>query len=477
METHEKAQDFPLTLEECKRIFEHIGGLVVVDPEGKIRYISEDMRVRISSITGEEVPEDFIGRDIRDIHPTSKIIDLIESGSQEELAVYLTMGFINIARIRALKDGDEIAGFMDFDLFGHAGELQELFDKLGTLTKEGILDFSDSIDLITIRDKRLKNIKYSIADILGESAGILSLKETLFRMSDSESTVLIEAETGCGKELVAHSIHNLSKRRKNPLVEINCAAIPDSLFESELFGYTEGSFTGAQRGGKMGKLELAEKGTLFLDEVDKMPYHIQPKLLRVLQEKEFSRIGGKVRKMDVRVIAATNKNLAALVREGKFREDLYYRLNVIKLTVPPLRERKSDIPIFVEHGIREMNDRLGKNVKSISPHVMKLFYEYDWPGNVRELKNLIERAMNLCGGEQIELNDLGDFADMVLLCSADEDIDFNGNPLERAREAAERRIIAKALDICEGNKQKAAKLLKISRTTLYNKLENLNKGV
>ncbi|MCQ4637485.1 sigma 54-interacting transcriptional regulator [Anaerovorax odorimutans] len=472
-----KHQDFQLTPEECKRILDHIGGLVVIDQEGKIRYLSEDMRERISSISGERLPEQVVGKDIREIHPTSKLIDLLESGSNDDLAVYLTMGFINIARVRPLYEDGKLAGAMDFDLFGNAEDLKKLFDKLVKLTEEGILDFSDSIDLITTKDKRLKNIKYSISDILGESPGILDLKKQLFRMSDSESMVLIEAETGCGKELVAHSIHNLSKRRKNPLIEINCAAIPENLFESELFGYEEGSFTGAQHGGKAGKLELAEKGTLFLDEIDKLPYHIQPKLLRVLQEREFARIGGKVKPMDVRIIAASNKNLAALVREDKFREDLYYRLNVIRLTIPPLRERKEDIGLFVEQGIREMNDRLNKNVEGVSPQVMKVFNEYGWPGNVRELKNLIERAMNLCGGKRIELSDLGDFLSEALYPELDGDFLSESNPLQRARDLAEQKVILKALDLCGGNKQKTAELLKISRATLYNKLDGISKSV
>lgn len=295
------------------------------------------------------------------------------------------------------------------------------------------MDLSDSLDLFNVKDNRLRKMKYTISDILGESSAIDDLKKRLFHMADSDSTVLIEAETGCGKELVAHAIHNLSKRRKNPMIEINCAAIPENLFEAELFGYEEGSFTGAKRGGKEGKLELAEKGTLFLDEVDKMPYNMQPKLLRVLQEKEFSRIGGKMKKMDVRIIAASNRNLLSLVREGKFREDLYYRLNIIRMSIPPLRERKEDIPILVRQEINEMNRKLNKNINGISPQVMRLFNNYSWPGNVRELKNIIERAMNMCLGNRIELNDLGDFVDEGFGFEIDGNLFSEKDPLEKAR--------------------------------------------
>ena len=221
-------------------------------------------------------------------------------------------------------------------------------------------------------------------------------------------------------------------------------------------------------------MELAEKGTLFLDEVDQIPYHIQPKLLRVLQEREFSRIGGKEQSMNVRIIAASNKNLKNLVKEGKFREDLYYRLNVIKLAIPTLKERKEDIPLLVKYFINQMNGQLGKDVKDISPQVKKLFYEYSWPGNVRELRNLIERAMNLCRGKYIEMEDLGDFAYDISVPDLNDIVLSDENPLEKAKELVEKKMIEKALYLCGGNKRKTAQLLKISRSTLYTKLEKMS---
>ncbi|MCQ4637884.1 sigma 54-interacting transcriptional regulator [Anaerovorax odorimutans] len=470
--------EFQLTLKECERILAHLSGLVIVDDEGVIRYMSEDLRKTFANIDGEDISRQVIGRNIREIYPASKLIDFLEAENTDEIAIYLGRSSINIARMKALYEGKERVGAIDFDLFSTAEEVDHFFNKLENLTEEGMLDFSDRVNLITSGStQKLKHMKYSISDIIGTSPSIIELKRNLVRMSESDSTVLIEAETGCGKELVAHSIHNLSTRMKYPLVEINCAAIPETLFESELFGYEEGSFTGARQGGKAGKLELAEKGTLFLDEVDQLPIHIQPKLLRVLQEKEFSRIGGKTKKMDVRIVAASNKNLAALVREGKFREDLYYRLNIMRLTIPPLRERKEDIPLFVEKSIREMNSVLDKKVEGVSPQVMKFFYHYNWPGNVRELKNLIERAMNLCVGKQIEADDLGDFISESLYVDFKDTLLSETNPLEAARELAEREVITKALNLCGGNKQKTAELLKISRATLYNKLAYMKKDV
>lgn len=313
---------FQLTLDECRLILENIIGLVVVDMDGTIKFMTEDLQERVTAISGESSFDSVIGKNIRDVHPSSKVIDMLENGTDNDIGIYTTMGIINVSRMKTIHKGKKSIGVIDFDVFYNTQDLKNALDKLSGFVKENNMDLSDSLDLFNVKDNRLRKMKYTISDILGESSAIDDLKKRLFHMADSDSTVLIEAETGCGKELVAHAIHNLSKRRKNPMIEINCAAIPENLFEAELFGYEEGSFTGAKRGGKEGKLELAEKGTLFLDEVDKMPYNMQPKLLRVLQEKEFSRIGGKMKKMDVRIIAASNRNLLSLVREGKFREDL-----------------------------------------------------------------------------------------------------------------------------------------------------------
>ena len=467
---------FQLTLDECRLILENIIGLVVVDMDGTIKFMTEDLQERVTAISGESSFDSVIGKNIRDVHPSSKVIDMLENGTDNDIGIYTTMGIINVSRMKTIHKGKKSIGVIDFDVFYNTQDLKNALDKLSGFVKENNMDLSDSLDLFNVKDNRLRKMKYTISDILGESSAIDDLKKRLFHMADSDSTVLIEAETGCGKELVAHAIHNLSKRRKNPMIEINCAAIPENLFEAELFGYEEGSFTGAKRGGKEGKLELAEKGTLFLDEVDKMPYNMQPKLLRVLQEKEFSRLGGKLTKMDVRIIAASNRNLLSLVREGKFREDLYYRLNIIRMSIPPLRERKEDIPILVRQEINEMNRKLNKNINGISPQVMRLFNNYSWPGNVRELKNIIERAMNMCLGNRIELNDLGDFVDEGFGFEINGNLFSEKDPLEKAREIAEQKVIAKALELCKGNKNKTAELLKISRTTLYNKLERFEKN-
>jgi formate hydrogenlyase transcriptional activator len=231
--------------------------------------------------------------------------------------------------------------------------------------------------------------------IIGNNAGLESVLDQVEQVAPTDSTVLIEGETGTGKELIAHAIHNASQRFGRPLIKLNCAAIPLDLLESELFGHEKGAFTGAIAQ-KIGRFEMADKGTLFLDEVGDIPPALQPKLLRVLQEQEFERLGsGRTHKVDVRLVAATNRDLAKMVAHGQFRSDLYYRLNVFPILLPALRERRDDIPVLVSHFVKLFSRRMGKPVDTISPETMAAFQWYSWPGNIRELQNLVERAVIL----------------------------------------------------------------------------------
>jgi formate hydrogenlyase transcriptional activator len=234
--------------------------------------------------------------------------------------------------------------------------------------------------------------------IVGKSAALESVLEQVEQVAPTDSTVLIEGETGTGKELIAHAIHNASRRVGRPFIELNCAAIPLDLLESELFGHEKGAFTGAIAQ-KIGRFEMADKGTLFLDEVGDIPSALQPKLLRVLQEQEFERLGsGRTHKVNVRLVAATNRNLVKMVARGQFRSDLYYRLNVFPVSLPALRERREDIPALVTHFVKMFSHRMGKQVDSIPPETMAAFQWYSWPGNIRELQNLVERAVILSRG-------------------------------------------------------------------------------
>ncbi|MEN6348019.1 MAG: sigma 54-interacting transcriptional regulator, partial [Syntrophomonas sp.] len=286
------------------------------------------------------------------------------------------------------------------------------------------------------------------------------------------STVLITGESGTGKELFAHSIHNYSNRSSHPFVKINCAALPESLLESELFGYEEGAFTGARKGGKHGKFELAMGGTIFLDEIGDMPLSMQTKLLTVLQDRMVERVGGtKPIFVNVRVIAATNRDLESLVAEQKFRQDLYYRLNVVRLSIPPLRERTDDIPLLVNTLVEKINKKLGTNIYKISYKAIELMQDYIWPGNIRELENLLERALNLADMNRENSITIKHFPNLVENAFIENDQAFVSNgTLPEAIEQLEKQIIIQALEKAGGNKVQTAKILGIHTSALYRKL-------
>jgi DNA-binding NtrC family response regulator len=313
----------------------------------------------------------------------------------------------------------------------------------------------------------LQEGKYRTNQIIGESASTRRLREVITQLAESEAhTILVQGESGTGKELVARGLHYESARRHSPFMEVNCAAITETLFESELFGHEKGAFTDA-KSTKKGLMELADGGTLFLDEVGEIPLASQAKLLRCLQERTFKRVGGtRDLKVDVRVIAATNRSLEAMVREGKFREDLFYRLNVIPLTIPPLRERREDILPLARHFLSEANRTFHKAVKRLEPETESLLLGNPWPGNVRELKNLIERLVILSTGDAIE----ADHLPPPFSGSADGPAVEDVSREPRTLEAIERAYIVKVLRQANGNKSEAAKILGITRQTLRKKL-------
>jgi transcriptional regulator with PAS, ATPase and Fis domain len=311
-----------------------------------------------------------------------------------------------------------------------------------------------------------------IDDFIGESPVILQIKEMVKKLSRSDSTILITGETGTGKSLLAKALHYNSKRSAHPFVQLNCASIPESLFESELFGYYEGAFTGAQKGGKPGWFEAADQGTLFLDEIGAMPQNLQAKLLNVLQDNTLQRLGGiRTIPFDVRVIAATNKDIETLVREKQFRADLYYRINVIPLDLPPLCERKSDIALFCSNFLKRAAKKAGKSIEGIDPEVMDLFYSYDWPGNIRELSNIIEFAINMAQGRQITIKDLPKrFLDRYrsLQKRVGIDVPIKTKALKIQAETIQTYLDKYGYDV--QGKKTAARELGISLRTLYRKL-------
>jgi two-component system response regulator AtoC len=308
------------------------------------------------------------------------------------------------------------------------------------------------------------------AGIVGKSQRLVDIFTTVAKIADYKSTVLLIGESGTGKELVARALHDLSVRKKEPFVPINCGAIPATLLESELFGHVKGAFTDASRN-KKGLIEEAHNGTLFLDEIGELPLLLQVKLLRFLQEEEIRRVGdNRAIRVDVRVVAATARDLSTMVREGAFREDLYYRLNVLQLRIPPLRERKDDIPLLVEHFIAKYGTRLGREAMTISREALRVLMDYPWPGNVRELENTIERAMVLADSDRIDIANLPD--------KVREERDHAPQPLlgddlsiKKAIRTIERELIRRSLEKTGGNRTRAADLLEISHRALLYKIK------
>ncbi|MCX7951270.1 MAG: sigma 54-interacting transcriptional regulator, partial [Clostridiales bacterium] len=314
-----------------------------------------------------------------------------------------------------------------------------------------------------IRDVTLINIDTTFDKIIGVSNEFLNVIDMAKKSAKTDSTVLILGESGTGKELFARAIHNESKRKNKPFVAVNCAAIPESLLESELFGFEEGAFTGAKKGGKIGKFELANGGTIFLDEIGDMPLHLQVKLLRVLQERRIERIGSnKGLDIDIRIIAATHKNLEEMVLTGEFRQDLYYRLNVIPIKIPPLRQRKEDIKILMKHILKKCSVKINKNIKEFEGRVYECFLNYNWPGNVRELENTIEYLVNMESKEYISFESLPERFKVDE--KIDESIDLKLN---------EKKLIEKALKMYN-SRDEAAKALGIGRATLFRKIKEYN---
>lgn len=365
-----------------------------------------------------------------------------------------------VHRLPVLDENGEIKYGVGMVLFEDLHQFRDIIEKNKLLETE--------LYLYKNQLKEMHGAKYSWDNIIGNSEKMSAAKFIGRRASQTNSNVLILGESGTGKELFAHAIHNDSVRNFSPFVKVNSAAIPSELLESELFGYEEGAFTGAKKGGKIGKFELANGGSIFLDEIGDMPLKMQAKLLRVLQEKEFERVGGNnIVKVDVRVIAATNKDLRQLIDEGKFREDLYYRLNVMTIEIPPLRERHGDIGELVSILLNKLSNQLGKYVSNISENAMEHLIGHSWPGNVRELENVLERAINLTDSDTI----LPVHLPIYLKQHTRRIVDGPIRPLKDIIEDTEKEALVRCLEYTDGNKLQTAKLLEISRSSLYDKLE------
>lgn len=437
-------------------------GTLVVDAEGIVTFYSKSYE-RFLGIPRAQV----LGRHVADVIENTRMHLVVQSGEPEIGWKHKIKGQnMVVQRVPIRDEAGKIIGAVGQVMFRDVAEITELAQKLNLLESK--------LEHYERELEHLRSSKYTIDHIIGTSWAIEEAKRLALKAAERNSTVLLLGESGVGKELFAHAIHHASVRRSKPFVRFNCSAIPRELIESELFGYEAGAFTGAGRKGKPGKFELANQGSIFFDEIGEMPLEMQAKLLRVLQEKEVERIGGtKTMGVDFRLIAATNSDPEVLVKEGRLRRDLFYRLNVVPIDIPPLRERREDIPAICRHLLARLREEHGVRPLSLSGEVLDLFQRYDWPGNIRELMNVLERASYAAEGHQIEIEHLPLLLNDLRRARAGDRCRSN---LREAVKEAEREALLQALKMAKGNKAKAAKLLGIHRTGLYQRLLRLNLG-
>ncbi|EPY2278502.1 sigma-54 interaction domain-containing protein [Clostridium sporogenes] len=437
------------TINEC---------IVVINENGKIVMMSECYKKFINCKNPE-------GKYIRDVIKDTMLHRVLKTGNTEFGEVQKINDSEVITMRIPIKAEGRIIGAIGKIIFKDINDFYFLSRKLDSL--ENIQKCYHK------KSEKNRRAKYFFKDIVGNSSESKNVKILAKKSANTNSNVLIVGESGTGKELYANSIHNASNRRLGPFIKINCGAIPAELLESELFGYEEGAFTGAKKGGKKGKFELANGGTIFLDEIGDMPMCMQVKLLRVIQEREVERVGGNIlNKIDVRIIAATNKNLEQLVKKNKFRVDLYYRLNVIRINVPPLREIKEDILLISDFLIKKVSNKLGIYIKGISKEAKEYLYNYNWPGNIRELENVIERSANLLDSDFIIKPQ---HLPKEILKSYIVKIHVEKNKyLKDIIAELEKEVICNCLEKNNGNKNKTSKILGISRASLYKKISEYN---
>ncbi|MEJ8544768.1 sigma-54 interaction domain-containing protein [Brevibacillus borstelensis] len=411
-------------------------GIIAVDQNSTVIWVNKNAL----EILG--LPPHIVGEKITRYIPHSDMLRILATGKREigDIATVLNRQII-INRLPISIDGDIVGAVSTFK---EITDIQKMELRIRKQSMESGLE-----------------AKYRLEDIVGQSSAIREARELAETFGMTDATVLILGETGTGKELFAQGMHLCSQRAAGPFVAVNCAALPGNLLESELFGYEDGAFTGARKGGKPGLFELAHGGTLFLDEIGEMSLPIQALLLRVLQEKKVRRIGGeRIFPVDVRIIAATNRDLEELIGRMEFRSDLYYRLNVLTLELPPLRERPHDIPALVWSIIREIEERDDRCIVEVSEQVFELFAKHDWPGNVRELRNVVERMVLLCKGGRLDLSDAAFFAKKVHHGRKTQDL---------PPDIDEADLIRRVLQETKGNRAEAAKILGMDRTTLWRK--------
>lgn len=443
-------------------------GVIVINALGMVSQVSECLNPVLYHPSGN-----VLGKPFSDVcgHPGLKpLLEVLQTGVPFYQKQEQVEGRNALVDLLPVTDRGKMLGAVARVIFIH----QQAGDRNKTIPGECQPKFKKS------DPSPVSAVRFTADQIMGTSPQMLDLKETIYKVAPRNSTILITGESGTGKELFAHAVHAASLRRYGPFIKINCAAIPDNLMESELFGYEEGAFTGGKKGGLKGKLELAHGGTVFFDEIGELSFPLQAKLLRFLQEREIHKLGSdRTFTVDVRVLAATNVHLEQYVKYKKFRYDLYYRLNVVNLLIPPLRERREDIPDLVKHFIEKFNRSFDMKVQGVDQEVLRVFLRYPWPGNVRELENVIERAFNVLEGNLILFNHL------PARLAGNREHPERGKPrthdngrlrieegatLTEILDETERMVIKESLALSGGNKSKAAKLLGVTRPCLYKKM-------
>ena len=433
-------------------------GIMITDRRGKIIFFSKTY----GEFLGIQ-PEKVLGKNCTEVIENTRMHIVAETGVPEINDAQSIRGQeMVVQRIPIRIDGQGLFVFGQV-MFKDVRDVHTLSSRLNLL--ESKVEFYER-ELTDLRSS-----KYTLQHIVGNSRGILELKQLATRAAEIDAPVLITGESGTGKELFAHAIHYASKRRLYPFIRLNCSAIPRELLEAELFGYEPGAFTSASNKGKAGKFELAHGGSIFLDEIGDLPMEMQPKLLRILEEKEFEHLGGnRLIKSNFRLIAATHESLEDLVERGKFRKDLFYRLNVIPISILPLRERMEDFPLIAESLMKKLSREHGTKMASFSPAVMQIFKSYSWPGNVRELSNILERILFTLDGDQTQVRHLPLFMQDLGRESSKQDKAM----LKRLRDDMERETLLQTIRVSNFNKNQAARLLGIHRTSLYKKMKKLN---
>ena len=451
-----KTEDLQKQLEMYQLIFDSIyNGAIVTDINGRITHFNKPY--------GEFLavdPEDQIGRHCTESVDNSRMHIVARTGQPEINQSHRIRGQnMVVQRIPIKKDGEVIAVFGQV-MFKDVKDVRRLASELSLLESKVKLYEEELINL--------RSTRYTFESIIGTSESIKALIIEARRAAANHYPVLISGASGTGKELFAQAIHHASPRRVHPFVRINCAAIPRDLLESELFGYEKGAFTGASMDGKPGKFELAKRGTVFLDEIGDLPLEMQPKLLRVIEDRELERVGGtKIIQSDFRVIAATNQNLEEMLPDGRFRKDLFYRLNVIPLHIPPLRERRDDIIPLARHFLKQMAKEAALSEIIMYKDAEKAIRQYDWPGNGRELLNILERTLSSIENDTIRLGDLPFYLHRTQKNSPRHD----QTSIKEVQARAEKEAIRYALEETNYNKAQAAKVLGIHRTLLYKKMK------